>query len=78
MEYKFPSDKQRLNTFIIHTVGGEKLHIVANRYIVNRDASTIDFFTDEDERRDDLMLFVHGVVLIQTAARELDDVSAAI
>lgn len=78
MEYKFPSDKQRLNTFVVHTVGGEKLHIVANRFIVNRDASTIDFFTDEDERRDDLMLFVHGVVLIQTVARELDDLSAAI
>ena len=78
MEYKFPSDKQRLNTFIIHTVGGETLHIVANRYIINRDASTIDFYTDEDERREDLMLFVHGVVLIQTAARELDDHSDSI
>lgn len=71
MEYKFPSDKQRLNTFIVYTVGGEKLHVVANRYILNRDAQTIDFFTDEDERRDDLMLFVHGVVMIQRAAEEL-------
>lgn len=78
MEYKFPSDKQRLNTYIVYTVGGERIHIVANRYIINRDAQTIDFFTDEDDRRDDLMLFVHGVVLIQTAARELTDTSAAI
>lgn len=52
MKYKFLSDKQRLNTFIVHTVGGEKLRIVANRYIINRDASTIDFFTDDEERRD--------------------------
>lgn len=71
MEYKIPTDKQRLNTFIVYTVGGEKLHIVANRYIINRDAQTIDFFTDDEERRDDLMLFVHGVVLIQRAAEEL-------
>jgi hypothetical protein len=73
MEYKYPSDKQRLNTFIVHTVGGEKLHIVANRYIINRDAQTIDFFTDDEERRNDLMLFVHGVVLIQRAAEELPE-----
>ncbi len=78
MQYKIPSDKQRLNTFIIHTVGGEKIHIVANRYILNRDANTIDFFTDDEERRDDLMLFVHGVVLIQTAAQEMEDPTAAI
>lgn len=70
MEYKIPTDKQRLNTFIVHTVGGEKIHIVANRYIINRDAQTIEFYTDEDERREDLMLFVHGVVMIQRAAEE--------
>ena len=75
MEYKFPSDKQRLNTFIVHTVGGEKLHIVANRYVINRDAQTIDFYTDEDERRDDLLLFVHGVVLVQRAAEEAAEAS---
>jgi len=78
MEYRFPSDKQRLNTFIVYTVGGEKLHIVANRYIINRDAQTIEFFTDEDERRDDLMLFTHGVVMVQRAAEELPESTPAI
>ncbi len=78
MEYKFPNDKQRLNTFIVHTVGGETLHIVANRYIINRDAQTIEFFTDVDERREDLMLFSHGVVLIQRAAEELPDTTPII
>ena len=70
MEYKIPTDKQRLNTFIVHTVGGEKIHVVANRYIINRDAQTIEFYTDEDERREDLMLFVHGVVMVQRVAEE--------
>ena len=70
MEYKIPTDKPRLNTFIVHTVGGEKIHVVANRYIINRDAQTIEFYTDEDERREDLMLFVHGVVMVQRVAEE--------
>ena len=70
MEYKIPTDKQRLNTFMVHTVGGEKIHVVANRYIINRDAQTIEFYTDEDERREDLMLFVHGVVMVQRVAEE--------
>ncbi|HEX4949135.1 MAG TPA: hypothetical protein VFZ34_20835 [Blastocatellia bacterium] len=78
MVYKIPTDKQRLNTFIVYTVGGEKLQIVANRYIINRDAQTIDFFTDEDERRDDLMLFVHGVVMIQRAAEEVPEAAQRI
>ena len=57
--------EERIPTYTVHTVGGEKLSIKAHHFSINESSNRVEFFLTETDQDPRWTIFLHGVAAIE-------------